>query len=81
MAAKTVTKDIITLRGSAAIVSEFFGIIHQTLLFIFSPNFFHYLSSYVMAYFLFYFFHQSSGYAANRFEFDPLFSNFVYHIF
>ncbi|PKI78345.1 hypothetical protein CRG98_001288 [Punica granatum] len=27
MASKTVAKDIITLRGSAAIVSEFFGII------------------------------------------------------
>ena len=27
MASRTVTKDIITLRGSAAIVSEFFGML------------------------------------------------------
>ncbi|GAU16619.1 mitotic spindle checkpoint protein MAD2-like [Trifolium pratense] len=33
MAAKTVTKDIITLRGSAAIVSEFFGYAANSILY------------------------------------------------
>jgi hypothetical protein len=81
MAAKTVTKDIITLRGSAAIVSEFFGII-LTLLFNSPPISFiiYQLMSWLIIIF-FIFFHQSSGYAANRFEFDPLCLNFVYLIF
>jgi cation transporter-like permease len=82
MAAKTVTKDIITLRGSAAIVSEFFGII-LTLLFIFPLISFiiYQLMLWLIIFYFLFIFHQSSGYAANRFELDPLFSNFVYHIF
>ena len=38
MASKTVAKDIITLRGSAAIVSEFFGMLLCVMDFLDKPS-------------------------------------------
>ena len=39
MASKTVAKDIITLRGSVAIVSEFFGMLLCVIDFLDKPSF------------------------------------------
>ena len=73
MASRTVTKDIITLRGSAAIVSEFFGmllclidLLDKNTLFKFSVRFS--LLSFVenLGWSLYFFAIPLSGYAANR---------------
>lgn len=65
MASKTTTKDIITLRGSAAIVSEFFGMF--SLLRAFSLETFSFKIHWLILVLQFFFFWINfSGYAANR---------------